>query len=52
MIEILYSPKNNKIFLFEGKFKFDVKTKSVIIYLTGKGSKCIKVGELEHIGWL
>jgi hypothetical protein len=51
MIEVLYSPKHNRIFLSTGKFEFDSKTMRMIVYIEGKG-RGVKPEDLLHIGWL
>jgi hypothetical protein len=55
MIEILYCPITNEIFLFSGLFELDEKKKVMTIYVYGRNKyKIIKVNakSLTHLGWL
>jgi hypothetical protein len=54
MIEVLYCPINNELLLFTGAFEFDVKTKTMIIYLQTKRKriKIVEASQLVSIGWL
>jgi hypothetical protein len=51
MIEILYSPKHNRIFLSTMRFELDIKAICITVYLEGK-SRSVKPEDLIHIGWL
>lgn len=63
MIEVLYDPINNEIYLFNGKFEVDTKRLTITIYVMGykklgmalkSKNKTIKVNakDVVHIGWL
>lgn len=54
MIEVLYCPVNNEMFLFTGAFEIDTKKHTMILYLqtTRKRIKMIEANQLVHIGWL
>lgn len=56
MTEVLYDIVNNQIYLFEGNFEIDNKSKRITIVLVS-GKKLyktpkVKIGQLVHIGWL
>jgi len=54
MIEILYSPQYNKLFIFTGCYKFDDIKKTMILYLFTEKKSHITINskELVHVGWL
>jgi hypothetical protein len=54
MIEVVYCPVNNEIFIFTGCFDLDVQTKTIRAYLQTKrkGIKIAEASQLVHIGWL
>ena len=54
MIEILYDPINNELFLFTGAFEVDVEKKTMTLYLQTrrKRIKIVEATQLAHIGWL
>lgn len=54
MIEILYSPKHNELFLFTGCFEIDDNKKTMTLYLIGNRKKIVHLEskDLTHVGWL
>lgn len=53
-MEVLYCPKNNELLLFTGCYEFDVKNKTMTLYIQTRSKKMKKIeaSELVHIGWL
>lgn len=54
MIEILYSPITNELFLCSGRWKIDLKNycMTVTLYSDETEVECNNIKQFEHIGWL
>ena len=53
MVEVLYCPRNNKIYLSTQVYELDIATNTMVLYLiTDSGNHKVVPEDLVHIGWL
>jgi len=54
MIEILYSPKHDELFLFTGAYEIDDRDKVMTLYLIKRKNSFVTVDakDLIHVGYL
>lgn len=54
MIEVLYSPEHNELYVFTGCYEYNAETNTMILYLMTNRKKCVTIQakDLVHVGWL